>query len=70
MAAEKKKIIIVIIIIKKHAQHEHAMTSHKANGTKRLKMLIRHHGVDVQSRKSIWSLPVGGGSLALASWHG
>ncbi len=70
MAQEKKKVIVIIVVIKKHAQHEHVAISNKANGSKCMKMLIRHHCVDVQGRKSIWSLPVGCSSLALALWHG
>jgi hypothetical protein len=55
MMVEVKKnvIIIVIVIVKKHAQHEHATTPNKADGTKCLETLIRHHGMDVKSRKSI-----------------
>jgi hypothetical protein len=53
-----------------HAQHEHSMTPQKANGTKCLKMLIGHHYMNVQSRKSIWTLMVGGCSFAFSMWHG
>jgi hypothetical protein len=44
--------------------------SDEGNGTKCLKTLIRHHGVDVKSRKSIWTLVVGGCSSAFSTWHG
>jgi hypothetical protein len=46
------------------------MTPNKADGTKCLKTLIGHHGVDVQSSKSIWTLMVGGCSFAFSTWHG
>jgi hypothetical protein len=36
----------------------YALTSKKTNGTKCLRTLIRHHGLDVKSRKSIWALAV------------
>jgi hypothetical protein len=38
--------------------------------SKCLKMLIRHHGVDVKRRKSIWTLVVGGCSSAFSTRHG
>jgi hypothetical protein len=46
------------------------MTPNKADGTKCLKTLIGHHGVDVQRRKSIWTLMVGGCSFAFSMRHG
>jgi hypothetical protein len=46
------------------------MASNKADGTKCLKMLIHHHGVDVKSRKSIRMLVVGGYSSAFSMQHG
>jgi hypothetical protein len=53
-----------------HAQHEHAMTPNKTDGTKCLKMLIGHHGVDVKRRQSIRTLMVGGCSFAFLMRHG
>jgi hypothetical protein len=38
---------IIIIFVQNHAQHEHSMASGEADGTKCLKILIRHHHVDV-----------------------
>ncbi len=46
------------------------MTPNKADGTKCLKTLIGHHGVDVQRRKSICTLMVGGCSFAFLTRHG
>jgi hypothetical protein len=45
------------------------MAPNEADGTKCLKMLIRHHGVDVQCRKSIWTLVVGSSSFAFSMQH-
>jgi hypothetical protein len=46
------------------------MASDEGNGTNCLEMLIRHHGVDVKSRKSIWMLVVGVCSSAFLTRHG
>jgi hypothetical protein len=46
------------------------MTPNKADGTKSLKTLIGYHGVDVERRKSIWTLMAGGCSFAFSTRHG
>jgi hypothetical protein len=38
---------IVVIPVQNHVQHEHSTAPNKAEYTKCLKTLIRHHGVDV-----------------------
>jgi hypothetical protein len=45
-------------------------TPNKADGTKCLNALIGHHYVNVQSRKSIWTLIVGGCTIAFPMRHG
>jgi hypothetical protein len=46
------------------------MASDKIDGTKCLKKMIGDHCLDVQSRKSIWSLMIGSSSFAFVMQHG